>query len=173
VLPGDALESLLGAAFSADEAREALQECARDLGHAPCFSEYHAWAHRAEVVQRGGRRPLSEGPFVRLFGSFQNAIIAAGLADDARSAFTANGHLRAAHYRVSDEQIFEVLREVAAWLGHTPNTTEYLHAREEMYELSRQQGRPRILPSYPTIMRRFGRWSNALAAAGLAAADGR
>jgi Homing endonuclease associated repeat len=168
-VPGDALESLLGPAFTADEARLALQECARDLGHAPSVSEYHSWVRRADVRRRNGRRPSSDGPFCRLFGSFQRAIADAGLADDARSAFVAaNGYVRAARYRVSDQQILDGLREVAARLGHTPNTSEYIHARQEMYEESCVLGRPRVLPSFPTIMRRYGRWGKVVAAAGLA-----
>ena len=171
-VPGDALESLLGPAFTADEVRTALQQCARDLGHSPSVSEYHARVHRPDVRRRPGRRPNSDGPFCRLFGSFQGAIEAAGLADDARSAFvTANGYPRAARYRVSDEQILDGLREVAARLGHAPNTTEYVHTREKMYEESRALGRPRVLPSYRTIMRRYQRWPNVLAAAGLAATE--
>lgn len=171
-VPGDTLESLLGPAFTADEAQVALQDCARDLGHAPSISEYHAGVHRPDVRRRKGRRPGSDGPFCRLFGSFQRAIEAAGLADDARSAFiAANGHVRAARYRVSVEQILEGLREVAARLGHAPNTSEYIYTRETMYEESRVRGRPRVLPSFPTITRRFERWGNALAAAGLAAAN--
>jgi Homing endonuclease associated repeat len=169
-IPGDAVESLLGPAFTPDEGRLAVQRCAEDLGRVPSFSEYHAWAHRPDVTARSGRRPLSEGPFCRLFGSFQNAITAAGLADDPRSAsVAANGNLRAAHYRVGNEQISEGLREVAARLGHVPNTSEYIFTRETMYEESRARGQPRVLPSFPTIMRRYRRWRNALEAAGLTA----
>jgi HNH endonuclease len=167
-LPGDALEPELGPAFTTREAIEALQQCTQDLGRLPSFNEYHAWAHRSDVIGRPGRRPLSEGPFCRLFGSFQLAIVAAGLAEDARSAVVAgNGNVRAAYYRVSDEQITEALKEVAARLGHAPNTSEYTYMRKLLYEESRAQGRPRILPSYQTINRRFGRWDKALTAAGL------
>jgi hypothetical protein len=95
-LPGDALEPELGPAFTTREAIEALQQCTQDLGRLPSFNEYHAWAHRTDVIGRPGRRPLSEGPFCRLFGSFQLAIVAAGLAEDARSAVVAgNGNVRA------------------------------------------------------------------------------
>ena len=102
-----------GPAFTADEARAALSEWARDMGDVSGFNAYHAWAHRPDVRQRPGRRPLSQGPFWRLFGSFHHAILAAGLAEDARSALTtANGNIRSARYRVSDDQIAEALQEV-------------------------------------------------------------
>jgi hypothetical protein len=168
-VPGDALESEVGPAFTADEARLALRDCASDLGRVEAFNAYHAWAHRADVRRRAGRRPLSEGPFYRLFGSFQNALVAAGLAERGQSAFiTANGQIRAAHYRVGDDQIVQGLQEVGRRLGHPPNSSEYIHTRETMYTESVAQGTPRVLPSFATIMRRFVRWQNALAAAGLA-----
>jgi Homing endonuclease associated repeat len=168
-VPGDALESEVGPAFTADEARLALRECASDLGRVEGFNAYHAWAHRADVRRRAGRRPLSEGPFYRLFGSFRNALVAASLVEDGQSAFvTASGQIRAAHYRVSDEQIVQGLQEVARRLGHPPNSSEYIHTRETIYTASVAQGAVRALPSFATIMRRFVRWQNALAAAGLA-----
>ena len=169
VVPGDALESELGPAFTADEARAALSEWAHDMGDVSGFNAYHAWAHRPDVRQRPGRRPLSQGPFWRLFGSFHHAILAAGLAEDARSALTtANGNIRSARYRVSDDQIAEALQEVTKGLGHPPSTSEYIARREAIYEESRASGNPRALPSFATIMRRFVRWGDALASPGLA-----
>jgi hypothetical protein len=82
-LPGDALEPELGPAFTTREAIEALQQCNQNFGRMPSFNEY------PDVIGRPGRRPLSEGPFCRLLGSFQLAIVAAGLAEDARSAVVA------------------------------------------------------------------------------------
>jgi Homing endonuclease associated repeat len=170
VVPGDALESEQGPAFTAEEARVALQECANDMGRVEGFNAYHAWAHREDVKRRPGRRPLSEGPFYRLFGSFQNALVAAGLAEDGQSAFViASDLVRAAHYRVGDDQIVQGLREVARRHGHPPNSSEYIHMREEIYKESLAQRTPRVLPSFSTIMRRFVRWRDALAAAGLGA----
>jgi truncated hemoglobin YjbI len=170
VVPGDALESELGAAFTADEALVALRQCASDLKRVSGFNAYHAWAHHPDVRRRPGRRPLSEGAFYRLFGSFQNAIAAAGLAEDPRAAVvTANGQLRSAHYRVSDDQIAQALQEVGGRLGHPPNSSEYIHARERIYDESLALGIARALPSFSTIMRRFVRWSDALAAAGFGA----
>ena len=158
VIPGDALESQLGPAFTADEALVALRDCASDLNRFSGFNAYHAWAHRPDVKRRPGRRPLSEGPFYRLFGSFQEAVAAAGQTDDDRSAVvTASGQLRSAHYRVSDEQIAQGIDEVAKRLGHPPNSSEYIHAREALYDESRDLGAPRVLPSFSTIMRRFVR----------------
>jgi hypothetical protein len=168
-VPGEALESELGPAFTAEEARVALRDCAKDLGRFEGFNAYHAWAHRPDVKRRSGRRPLGEGPFYRLFGSFQNALVAASLAKHGQSAFvTANGPVRAAHYRVGDEQIILGLQEVARRHGHPPNSTEYIHTRQSLYTESLAQGSPPVLPSFSTIMRRFVRWRDALAAAGLA-----
>jgi hypothetical protein len=169
-IPGDALESELGPAFTSDEALAAPRDSAREIGRVGSFNAYHAWAHRTDVRRRPGRRPLSEGVFYRLFGSFQNAIVAAGLAEDARSAVvTASGQLRSAGYRVSDEQIFQGIREAARRVGHPPNSSEYTHARKQVAEETRARGAPRALPSFSTIMRHFVRWGDALAAAGIIA----
>ena len=69
MVPGDALESQLGPAFTADEARAALREWAHDMGDVSGFNAYHAWAHRPDVRQRPGRRPLSQGR--RCWGSVE------------------------------------------------------------------------------------------------------
>jgi Homing endonuclease associated repeat len=120
------------------------------------------------VLDRADQHAFADAlPFCRLFG---HSIGDRGCRAGGRcpvAVVAGNGNVRAAYYRVSDEQITEALKEVAARLGHAPNTSEYTYMRKLLYEESRAQGRPRILPSYQTINRRFGRWDKALTAAGL------
>lgn len=66
---GDAIKVHLGGALTADEIIAALRLCAEHLGHVPTFTDYRHWACRPDVVQLAGRRPRSQPPIDRVFGS--------------------------------------------------------------------------------------------------------
>jgi hypothetical protein len=175
VADGDVIVRELGASFTADEVMEALGQCRDDLERVPSLTEYLGWASRAEVKRRPGRRPSSQGPFDRLFGGYLKALAAAGLCDIATGVWNGprSTATRAGVYRQTDEAMKEALREVAGRVKHPPTTTEYALEREIVRKESEDAGRLRTLPAYPTILRRFGSWEGALAAAGLEPANGR
>jgi hypothetical protein len=175
VANGDVIVRELGSSFTADEAKEALQECRADLGRIPTLTEYIGWASKQEVKRRPGRRPSSQGPFDRLFGGYLQALEAAGLCDIGGGVWNGprSTATRAGVYRQTDESMKEALREVARRIRRSPTTSEYMLQREIVRKESEDAGRLRTLPSYNAIHRRFGSWEGALAAAGLEPANGR
>jgi hypothetical protein len=175
VADGHAVVIELGSAFTEQEVIDALQACRNELDRVPSLTEYLGWACTPEVKRRAGRRPLSQGPFDRLFGGYLNALGAAGLCD--LESGTWNGQrstvARGGAYRNTDETMRDALREVADRLERSPTTTEYVAERELIKKESMDAGRLRVIPSYQAIHRRFGGWTNALAEAGLEPVDGR
>jgi Homing endonuclease associated repeat len=171
---GDSIVASLGPAFSAEEAKAALRMCAEELGHVPSYNEYIQWTHRKDVRRRPGRRPMSQIVFTRLFGTFLKALSEAGLLDaDGAAAAAPDGMIRSAGYWISDDRMRESLREVAARIGRSPRTQEYIAERSRIFEETSAAGAPRALVAYGTINRRFGKWDDALAAAGLEPLGGR
>jgi Homing endonuclease associated repeat len=168
VADGDALEADMGPPFGEEELRTILRECTRDLGKPPSYSEFHAWAHRPDVRSSRDRVPLSQKPFERIFGTFHQARIAAGVvhAPDAGMRSVV-GHLRTAGYGMSKEKMLSDLREVAARLGRSPTASRYTRAREEIYQETSAAGAPRVIASYQSINRHFPDFNHALVEAGL------
>lgn len=76
---------------------------------------------------------------------------------DWKAAMKAAGHDRLENfYRYTDDQMIEILQDMAEMLGHTPNVIEY------------QDLKPENAPHWSaTISVRFGSWDNAVKAAGL------
>lgn len=109
---------------------EALQADAAKRGHAPTSGD---WTHKAK-----GRPTYAL--VVRTFGSWSQALEAAGLAERTRE-------------RWHNESIVLAIRAEAARRGKTPTSTDW-----------RQAG---INPSFHTIVSKFGSWAKALDAAGL------
>lgn len=118
-------------AYSKEELLELLQCKARELGRAPTSSE---------MIED----PLmpSPMPFSRCFGSWNKALVAAGI-----SPYDASGK------RFSDEYLIETLKAKAKELGHSPSK----------YDMSADPS----LPMVETYIKRFDGWNNALKAAGL------
>jgi len=174
VAGGDVIVSQNGPAFSADEVIAALRDCARDLGDIPTLSAYYAWARRPDVKARPGRRPSSQSPFDRNFGSYYKALVAAGLVDGSATLPAQRSSLvRLASYHVSHEQIFAALREVAGSLGRSPRVRDYNEYREKLIRESSAAGHPRSLPSHSKIQKEFSVWDAALKAADLKPLGGR
>lgn len=141
----------------------AVRECSDDLGRIPTFYDYVAWQRRPEVMGRPGRRPASQGSMVRLFGSWFGTLEAAGVSSESDDGVVgSDGHLRRASYSITDALMIDGMNEVARRIGRSPNTTDYVRQREAIFETE-----GRALPSYGSIYRRFLRWDDALAFAGL------
>jgi hypothetical protein len=165
---GDLLLGQLGQRFQRDELITALRECATDLDRTPSCEDYMAWAHRPDVRRRPGRRALSQQPFVRIFGPWDGALVAAGLVTSEREAAVVTDRaMRTAGWFIDDESIFDALREVAARLRRSPRTTEYSYQRQQIYDETVAAGKPRAIPSLTSIQRRFRDWGEVVAAAGL------
>ena len=173
VAGGDVIMKLvLGNAFTADEAILALRQCAGDLGGgAPTHHELIRWAHSPEVMSRPGRRPLAPQVYIRLFGSYLQALEAAGLCGDSH-AVSAHGSFRMiGGYTLED--LLDALREVATRIGHAPTRSEYRRERRAIEKESHAAGAPRTIAGEDAIARAFGGdWSAAIVAAGLADAAG-
>lgn len=170
---GDTLKVNLGGALTAEEAVAALKMCAGELDGPISFSRYRHWASRPEVKARPGRRPLSQPPFDRLFGGWDEALVAAGILDG-ESGQLADGSLRPSGYRYKPEQLAEALQEAAAHLGRSPRTAEYQRLRSELRQQDTADGRPaKARPSYSVFLTVHGNWDAALAAADLEPLGGR
>ena len=173
---GDIVVRSLGPKLSPDEITEALKVCSEEIcaDRPPAFNEYLAWARRQDVKVRPGRRPLSQGPFERVFGSYRNAVAASGLiAEHEAVQDPVTGRVRSASYFISDEEIKSAILEVEETIGHTPRSTEYVRERDAVIRDSLKTGKPRTLPSLNAIFRRFRSWDGALTAAGLEPLGGR
>ncbi len=151
--------------FTEAHAIEALQACRQDLGETPGVFSYRAWAVRPDVRARPGSRPLTEGPFKRLFGSFPAALRAAGLAGEAIRR--SDGRVDPTEWSYLNEELLAALRLVHDRLGFSPSVAEYVDERRRHQVDSRTSGDPTTLPTPGTITRRFRFWGAALEAAGL------
>jgi hypothetical protein len=173
---GDVVVRSLGPKLAPEEITDALKACSEDVcaDRPPAINEYLAWARRPEVKARPGRRPLSQEPFERVFGSYRNAVVASGLTAEREAVHDpVTGRIRSASYFISDEESASAIREVRERIGHTPRSTEYVRERDAVITDSLEAGRPRTLPSLNVIFRRFHSWDEALTAAGLEPLGGR
>ncbi|MGD9099390.1 MAG: hypothetical protein PVF45_02840 [Anaerolineae bacterium] len=116
--------------FSKEQLLQILRDLAAELGYAPTTYEMQA------------RQDLpSPATYHRHFGTWKAALQAAGLTPGRRPP---------AH---TDEQLLQILRDLAAELGRSPTQRE-LQARDD-------------LPLLSVYCRHFGGWNAALEAAGL------
>lgn len=102
---------------------------------------------RADFVHATGRSP-HYNTFKRRFGGWRGALQAAGLPDPAGERRRFVGR----HW--GDADLLAALRREAARLGRPPTTRDFRLASAKT-------------PSATTVVKRFGGWWNALAAAGL------
>jgi hypothetical protein len=174
VADGDVIVVNCGVQLTPAECIAALHACAEEIGSVPSATLYSAWAARPDVRRRPGRRPISTNPIVRLFGSFGNGIVAAGLlSDSARATVLPNGVVRAYGWKTTDEQVKAAMAEVCERVGRVPRSTEYGHVRAQIIAESLATGQPRTIPAVPTLLRLYGSWNKTLAAFGMEPFSGR
>jgi hypothetical protein len=179
---GDAIVRELGPEYTREECVQAVLDYVADTGNPlPGFHSVINWARRRDVRARHGRRPRSTIVYQRLFGSWSNVLVAAGVVSaDAVTGRVAGGDRGYGTSRppvginYTEEHIYAALREVAARLGRSPKQSEYQHERQLIFEEEQADGRPsRAMPSFSLIQGRYGTWDEALVTAGLPAVDGR
>jgi len=173
---GDALVIPQGGAYTKEELLRAVRECADEKGQPVTLSEYLAWARRAEVRARPGRRPVSQPVVDRLFpDGWHSVLFAAGvLKEGATGRTAADGKVFPSVYRYPDEDMRIALRECAQALGKSPTVADYERWRRAVVGERDEDGGPvRCVPSYNAMLRRFGYWDDVLIAAGLSPRGGR
>ena len=111
--------------YTDEQLLEPLKNLAKELGHAPKIKESNSYKGTASTVT-----------YIQRFGSWKNALEAAGLSSkDYCCTYTV-------------EYLIESLRKVAKELGHTPTT-------KEMDNIT-------WAPNYSTYIQRFGSWNDAI-----------
>lgn len=118
-----AAEPSLGPQLTDEELMAALRESAVDLGETPTSTAYMQWVRRPDVACRPGRRPRAIGSFQRAFGSWTDAVSAAGL----------DPHQSRLRPQFSDEQLFRCFDEVRRRNdGQMPSRTVFSTIRREI-----------------------------------------
>jgi hypothetical protein len=156
----------VGARFSEETLIRALQLSARELQVVPTFEQYISWARRPDAVAEHGLLPRSLVTFTRVFGSWHEACVAAGLrGSDVLT--TREGVVRYAGHQYTRNEVLDGLRCAATELGCTPTVTEYKAVRERL-QRNLTDRKQKSIPSVGSIRRFFGGdWSVACVAAGL------
>jgi hypothetical protein len=172
----------LGAAYSREECLQAVRDYLAEPG-ALAVPDIHSvinWARRPDVRSRAGRRPRSQSPYDRLFGSWNAVLSEVGVVRAGSPTGAAVGGResgvsappRAARY--TSEEIYAALREVAGRLEHSPKMHEYFDERLIIFQEEQALGlRPRSMVSSSVILRVFSSWDDALVDAGLSPVQGR
>lgn len=154
---GDFVVRQLGPQHKLTELVAAVQECAKEIGVPPSFGAYVAWARRADVQARPGRRAMSQHPFTR-YGGFLEVLREAGLIErsGSQASLRGSGLIRSAGYFVSDEELRRGLNEVVSRLKRSPRVSEYQQERQRIFDETSAEGAPRAIPSYNTFRSRHG-----------------
>lgn len=150
--------------FTEEDILVALRECNADLGEVPKVFTYRAWARRPDVQARPGKRPKTEGPMTRIYGSFPAALRAAGLASE---RIRRRRRVDPTEWSYQDAEIFAALRMVAERCGFSPSVKEYVQARKELMASYGDSDEALPIPAPSTITHRFRTWAAALEAAEL------
>jgi hypothetical protein len=153
-----------GPAFTRDEIVDALNDCSVEVNAVPTLTMYLSWARRPDVRRRPGRRPRSFTPFTTLFGGYTEALKAAGLLPGEGGDVPEAPRLRPAKYAYTNAELIEAIQLVAGRLGYPPTVTDYLNERFAIIGEAHRNGHARALPTYHTIINRFGSWERALTA---------
>lgn len=161
---GDHLAVVAEAAFTEGQAVRALAACITELGFAPPFTGYLRWAARPDVQARVDDVPLSSAPFVRLFGSWTQAVqVALDYLEDDRPLSEAPLAVRTVQWRYGAKELRGALREVARRLGRSPRRVEYRRIRMEMMREDRARGGAQpARPSLAAYYAAYRDWNTAL-----------
>lgn len=71
--------------YRVDTLRDVLARCARDLGHVPLVIEFELWRQRELELAKARGEELhlpSDSPYRRRWGSWDNALLALGFAEE-------------------------------------------------------------------------------------------
>jgi Homing endonuclease associated repeat len=146
----------------------AIQGCGRDLSDVPSLAQYLRWAKQPAQRQRRPAPPASPRPFQRSYGTWLDAVADAGMLEQPRNdSLVQRQNNRHAVYRLSDETCAEAVRTAAHALGHPPTATQYRHFRDRLLNDGHADEAAAIV-SYTQLNRRYGKWNEVLAMAGLA-----
>jgi hypothetical protein len=179
---GDAAIAEIGQAYSGEECLQALRDYLVEPG-ALTIPDIHSvinWARRPDVRRRPGRRPRSQGPYDRLFGSWNAVLREIGVVSSDLTTGAAVGGReagvsvppRAARYTSDD--FHAALEEVATRLGRSPKSHEYHDERLLIFRDEQAKNLPpRAMPSASVIFKVYASWDEALIDAGLSPARGR
>lgn len=149
----DATVAPEGSRFTREEVVAAINECAEDLGCVPGYGSYQSWAQSPQVRRRPGRRPRSLAPIFRCFGSWSDALIAAGHIPDGTDPRKWGGRSR-----FTEDQLLDFLDVVRARIGAMPSMTRFVAEREKVMEELGASGSLKVVPGYRPYVNRFGGW---------------
>jgi hypothetical protein len=151
------------------------------------WNRYRTWA--GKELQKPDRAltriPLSVKPFIDEFGSWGEAIAAAGFPELTAAAHPDQPGLHGPATAYTEERQLATLRQAACDLrGRTtrgpgtppggdraPSMPAYAEWRKTKLDDLRDEGQVAFIPSAQTIQRTFGSWSSALHKAGLMTAE--
>jgi hypothetical protein len=145
-----------GPRFGDHECTASIQAAAHDLQRVPSFNDYYAWTQRSDVIERM-RTPRSLNTFIRHFGSFPNALVAAGLRNPDETVRRIDGSYWSGTYKTNDAAIIAGIKEIGDRMGRRPSSIDYERERELILEESRGMGSPRAVHSVGVIYRCRGR----------------
>ncbi len=148
----------IGPAFSEQELIVALRACASAVGRGdPSRKRYRAWAFEALATDPGRRVPRHPNTFLRSFGSWFDALHAAGL--------TPSSSQRGGGQQKGEKEVLAALAEAHEELGPSRLTINGYEAWR-FRQIARDQDARNRLPRARTIGRRFGSWKAAVAKLG-------
>ena len=161
----------MGSYFIEDEQiHAALREVAGRLGRSPRTAEYDRERLAIIAESDGARAPRTLPSRTVMYSRYQtwdDALVAAGLQPLGGRATGGGGKKNKGRKapRVTEEMIFEAIREAYTELGEPFRSHAYTTWRLKQAERDREAGIFRELPSYCTIQERYGTWKKALSAA--------
>lgn len=153
----DATVAPEGPALTPEEVLDAIKACAEELGCVPGFDTYKRWARNPLVRRRPGRRPRSLCPIFRCFGSWTDALIAAGILQTDGS----DPRRWVSRSRYTKDHLLDFLGVVRDRVGAMPSMTQLVAEREKILQEAAAAGELRSPPGYRCYVTRFGGWNAA------------